>query len=134
MPNQLAAEIKTVIDTALGAFNSKKATVFNSTFGGDVVIVDGMAPYRWTGPNAQGRWFADAEKWAHQLDVTSENIAYDKVVHAEVIGQRAYVVLSATLSFMLKGKPGARKGTLVYILARQGNDWKIESQSWGRLS
>ena len=72
MSNELLAEIKAVIDMALTAFNSKKGALFESTFGGEVVVVDGMAPYRWTGPNAQGRWFADAERWAHELGVANE--------------------------------------------------------------
>jgi hypothetical protein len=95
-----------VIDKALDAFNSKNVAIFDSAFGGDVVIVDGMAPYRWTGPNAQGRWYADAEKWAHDLGVTDENIAYENIVHSEVVGTNAYVVLSATLSSALKGQRG----------------------------
>lgn len=133
MPEE-AAEIKALIDAVLGGFNSKNSARYNSAFGGDVVIVDGMAPYRWTGPNAQGRWFADAEEWAHELGVTDENIAYDRIVHVEVVGTHAYVVLSATLSFSLKGQRGNRRGILTFTFAKQGEEWKIESQAWGRLS
>ena len=134
MPNEAPAEIKAVIDSALGGFNSKDSAMYNSAFGADVVIVDGMAPYRWTGPNAQSRWFADAEKWAHDLGVADENIAYDRIVRADVVGTHAYVVLSATLSFTLKGQSGSRLGILTFTLAKQGAQWKIESQAWGRLS
>ena len=35
----------------------------SSTFGDHVVIVDGMAPCRRSGPNGQGRCFVTAEKW-----------------------------------------------------------------------
>jgi hypothetical protein len=44
MPSETPAEIKAAIDKALDAFNSKNAAMFDSAFGGDVVIVDGMAP------------------------------------------------------------------------------------------
>src|SRR5262249_3799504 len=101
MQKNAPVEIKAVIDSALGGFNSKDSAMYNSAFGGDVVIVDGMAPYRWTGPNAQGRWFADAEKWAHDLGVADENIAYHRTVRADVVDKHAYVVLFATLSFTL---------------------------------
>jgi hypothetical protein len=50
-------------ETELGAFNSKDAALYSTTFGGHVVIVDGIAPCRWSAPNAQGRGFAPAEKW-----------------------------------------------------------------------
>lgn len=54
---------RTGSEMELGAFNSKDAAVYSSTFGGHVVIVDGRDPCRWSGPNAKGRWFAAAEKW-----------------------------------------------------------------------
>jgi hypothetical protein len=76
-----------------------------------------MAPYRWTGPNAQGRWFADAEEWAHDLGVTDEKFAYDRIVRADVVDTHAYVVLSATLSFTLNGQRGSRLGILTFTLA-----------------
>src|SRR5215472_15792014 len=101
MPSELPAEIKAVIDKALDGFNSKNAAIYESAFGGDVVVVDGIAPYRWTGPNAQGRWFADAEKWAHDLGVTDEKIAYENIADYQVVGTNANVVLPATHSFAL---------------------------------
>jgi hypothetical protein len=82
MQNEPPAEIKALIDTALGAFNSKNAALYESAFGGEVVIIDGIAPYRWTGSNAQGRWFADAERSGHDLDVKNENIVYDSSIVA----------------------------------------------------
>jgi ketosteroid isomerase-like protein len=134
MPNEPHVEIKALIDKALGGFNSKDSALYSNAFGGDIVIVDGMAPYRWTGPNAQSRWFADAEKWAHDLGVAEENIAYDRIVRADVVDTHAYVVLSANLSFTLKGQRASRLGILTFTLAKQGEEWKIESQAWGRLS
>jgi ketosteroid isomerase-like protein len=134
MPNEPPAEIKAVIDTALGGFNDKDSARYNSAFGGEVVIVDGIAPYRWTGPNAQGRWFAEAEKWAHDLGVAEERIAYDKIIHSAVVGGHAYVVLSAMLFFSLKGERGNRPGILTFTFAKQGDEWKIATQAWGRLN
>lgn len=134
MPNEPLAEIKAVIDTALTGFNKKNAARYSGAFTADAVVVDGMAPYRWTGPNSPGRWFADAGKWAHDLGVAEEILGDEKVVHAEVVGTHAYVALSATLSFKLKGQPGTRPGVLTFTLANQGGTWKIDAQAWGRLS
>ena len=133
-PTEPPAEIKALIDKALDGFNRKDSALYNSAFGADAVIVDGMAPYRWTGPNAQGRWFADAERWAHELGVADESIAYDKFIRADVVDAHAYVVLSATLSFAIKGQHARRLGILTFTLVKQGDEWKIESQAWGLLS
>lgn len=135
MPTELPAEIKAVIDTVLGGFNNKDSVLYNSAFSGDAIVIDGIAPYRWTGPNAPAHWFSDAEKWVHEFGVENENIAYDRIIHASVVGTHAYVVLSATLSFSLKGgQTGSRPGILTFTFGKQGAKWKVESQAWGRLS
>jgi len=66
-----------------------------------VAIIDGFAPFRWTGPNAQARWWADAERWGEQLGVASERISVEKTLHWQVVGTCAYAVLSATLTIGL---------------------------------
>src|SRR5215831_6385594 len=120
MPNELPAEIEALIDTVLGGFNHKDSALYTSAFSGDAVVIDGIAPYRWSGPNAPARWFSDAEKWVHDFGVESETIAYDTITHAAVVGNHAYVVLSATISFRLKSSPsGIRPGILTLTFAKQ---------------
>jgi hypothetical protein len=67
------------------------------------VVIDGIAPYRWTGSNAQARWLSDAEKWLHDFGVEKETLVCDKIVHTAVVGTYAYVVILATLSLALNG-------------------------------
>ena len=45
--------IRAVVDSVLCAFNSKNSKLFNDLFSGEVAIIDGFAPFRWTGSNAQ---------------------------------------------------------------------------------
>ena len=135
MPKEPPIEIKTLIDTAFSAFNSKNSSLFNSTFGGEVVIVDGFAPYRWLGPNAQGRWWDDAERWAKDLGVENEHLSFQGMLHWEVVGTRAYAVVSATLTITLgNADPITRPGILTYNFVKLGEEWKVEGQTWGRLS
>jgi ketosteroid isomerase-like protein len=135
MPKEPPAEIMALINTALDAFNRKDSAVFNSVYGGDVVIVDGFAPSRWIGPGAQARWWADAETWGKAGGAVNEHISFEGIRYCEVSGTRAYAVLSATLTITLKtGAPIVRPGIPVYTFARQGDVWKAEGQMWGRLS
>jgi ketosteroid isomerase-like protein len=134
MPNELPGEIKALIDTVLGGFNGKDSALYSSAFSGDAVVIDGIAPYRWSGPNAPARWFSDAERWVHEFGVENETIACDRIAHASVVGTHAYVVLSATLSFTVKGQSDSRPGILTFTFAKQGDKWKVASQAWGRLS
>jgi ketosteroid isomerase-like protein len=135
MPKKPLPEIMALINTSLDAFNRKDSIGFNSAYGGDVVIVDGFAPFRWIGPGAEARWWADAETWAKEGGVLKEHISIEEVRHSEVSGNRAYAVLSATLTITLKaGESIVRPGILVYTFARQGDVWKAEGHTWGRLS
>lgn len=135
MSQEPSKEIKAVVDSVLGAFNGKDSKLFNDSFGGEVAIIDGFAPFRWTGPNAQARWWTEAERWGEDLGVASEHISVEKTLHCQVVGTRAYTVLSATLTIGLKkGESIIRPGILIYTLIKLGGEWKAESQTWGRLN
>ena len=135
MTKEPPPEIMALINTSLDAFNRKDLAAFNNAYGGDVVIVDGFAPFRWIGPGPQARWWSDCETWAKEGGVLGEHISIEEVRHSQVVGNRAYAVLSATLTITLKaGEPIIRPGILVYTFARQGDVWKAEGQTWGRLS
>lgn len=135
VPTELPSEIKTLIDNLVDGFNNKDSTLYNSAFGGDAVVIDGIAPYRWTGSNAQARWLSDAVKWLHDFGVEKETLVCDKILHGSVVETNAYVVISATLYLKLKGdKSGSRPGILTLTFEKQSDEWKVVSQAWGRLS
>lgn len=135
MEKKPPAEIEALVRTALGAFNDKNLALFSRTFHREVVIIDGFAPFRWTGPDAQERWWTDAETWAKDLAVVGERISPKETVHWQVAGSHAYVVISATLTITLsKGEPINRSGMLTYVLVKVGEEWKAEVQAWARLN
>jgi hypothetical protein len=52
----------------------------------------------------------------------------------QVVGTRAYAVISATIITLRKEEPITRPGILTYTLVKLGEDWKSEGHTWGRLS
>jgi hypothetical protein len=71
----------------------------------------------------------------HQYRVEKETISSNGIFYAAVDRPHAYDVLSATVSFRFKrGKSGNRHGVLTFAFAKQGDQWKVESQAWGVLS
>ena len=135
MLDELPADIVALIDTVFTAFNSKNATLLNSVYGANVVIVDGFAPYRWSGPQALAEWWADAQTWAEAGGVESEHFAHKGILAWGVSGDRAYASISATLTITLgNGKLIIRPGILTYTFARQSDVWRAEGHTWGRLS
>ena len=79
------------------------------------------------------RWWAEAERLAEELGVASEHISVEKTLHCQVVGTRAYAVLSATLTIALKkGESIIGPGILICTLIKLGGEWKAVSQTWGR--
>jgi len=125
---------QTLIDKVQGGFNNKDSALYNSAFGRDAVVIDGIAPYRWTGSNAQAHWFSDAEKRVHDFGAENDTIVCDKIVHAAVVGTYAYVVIFAIFFKLKGGQSGSNPGILTFTCAKQGDEWRVGSQAWARLS
>jgi len=131
--NKLPAEIQTLIDSHINAFNTQNDDLFFQVFSDSAIIIDGIAPYRWLNPNAPANWLADVAKWRTDLGVTHEHLSYE-LGFWNVEGSSAYVVISGTLTIAIKGQNIVRTGTLAYTLANGDGVWKIEAQAWGRTS
>jgi hypothetical protein len=126
------AEIQTLIDSHINAFNTQDNNLLFSVFGDTGIIIDGIAPYR-LNPNAPAKWMDDVEKWRKGLGVIKEHLAYE-IGFWNVEGSSAYAVISGTLTVTLKDQSIVRTGTLAYTFARRDGVWKIEAQAWGRTS
>jgi ketosteroid isomerase-like protein len=132
-PSQPPAEIQSLIDSHISAFNTQDNNLLFSVFGDTAIIIDGIAPYRWLKPNAPANWMADVEKWRRDLGVTKEHLTYE-MGFWNVEGASAYAVISGALTITIKDQPVVRTGTLAYTFARDDGVWKIEAQAWGRTS
>jgi hypothetical protein len=127
------AEIQSLIDTHIGAFNAQNIKLFLSDFGDYAVIIDGIAPYRWLGPSAPAHWLADVERWRKANSVVEEHLSYEMGFWNEE-GPFAYAVVSGTLTVTLPKETVIRTGTLAYTFGKRDHSWKIEAQAWGRSS
>ena len=130
---QPPAEIQSLIDSHIKAFNTQDNNLLFSVFGDTAIIIDGIAPYRWLNPDAPAKWMADVEIWRKGLGVITEHLTYE-MGFWNVEGSSAYAVISGTLTITLKDQSIVRTGTLAYTLARRDGVWKIEAQAWGRTS
>ena len=126
-------EIQTLIDNHINGFNAHNNELFLGVFGGDAIIIDGIAPYRWLNPNAPANWIADSDKWRKDLGVSYEHMSYE-MGFWNVEGSAAYAVIAGTFTVTIKGETVARTGTLAYTFSKHGEVWKIGAQAWGRTS
>ena len=107
--------------------------IFHSVFSDTAIIIDGIAPYRWMNPDAPAKWLADCDKWRQDLGVTGERLDFE-MGFWNVEGSYAYAVISGALTVVIKGQSAVRNGTLAYTFTKYGDEWKIDSQAWGRTS
>jgi ketosteroid isomerase-like protein len=133
MSNAPPAELLSLIERHINGFNAQDVTAFHGVFAENAIIIDGIAPYCWLNPNAPAKWLADVEKWRKDLGVTYEHLAYE-MGFWNVEGSSAYAVISGTLTVTIKNQTSARTGTLAYTFSREGGEWKIGAQAWGRTS
>ena len=91
-------------------------------------------PYRWLNPNAPANWLADVAKWRENFGVSPyEHLSYE-IRFWNVEDSYAYAVIAGTLTVTIKGQNVVRTGTLAYTFSKHGQEWKIDSQAWGRTS
>jgi ketosteroid isomerase-like protein len=134
-PADLAPEIMAIVETVFKAFNSKDFESFKSVYGNNVVVVDGFAPYRWTGENALKEWWDEGEEWDKRFAVEKRDLAYKGILASGVLGPRGYTSISAVFTMTLKdGKSIVRPGILALTYAKLDEGWKVDGQAWGRLS
>jgi hypothetical protein len=129
----LPTEIHSLIEAHVNGFNTQNTDLFLSVFGDTAIIIDGIAPYRWSSPNAPANWLMDVEQWREDLGVTGEHLSYE-MGFWNVEGSSAYVVISGTLIVTIKDQSVVRTGTLAYTFGKRNGVWKIEAQAWGRTS
>jgi hypothetical protein len=127
------AEIQSLIDRHIDAFNTQNNEQFVSVFGDTAIIIDGIAPYLWLHPNAPAKWLADVDKWRQDLGVTSEHMTYENGFW-NIEGTSAYAVVTGRLTVSIKGQDVVRTGTLAYTFSTRQGVWKIDAQAWGRTS
>lgn len=131
--NELPSEIQALIEGNINGFNTQNTELFLAVFGDTAIIIDGIAPYRWLNPNAPANWLADVEKWRQKFEVSYEHLSYE-MGFWNVEGSNAYAVIAGTLTVTIKGQNMVRTGTLAYTFSKHGQEWKIDSQAWGRTS
>ena len=126
-------EIENLIRQHVEAFNAADISALNEVFSDTAIIVDGIAPYRWLNPHAPEKWMADADKWRAGLGVTSERFTYE-LSFWTVEGDFAYAAVTGSLTVSLKDQNIVRNGILAYTFAKIAGTWKIEAQTWARLT
>ncbi len=96
-------------------------------------IIDEFPPYEWHGSLACEQWVHDFNADARTKGITATVLTLGKPRHVELSGDRAYLVLPASYTYKLKGKPARETGASFTLVLRHGNaGWRIIGWAWAK--
>ncbi|ODQ94427.1 YybH family protein [Mycolicibacterium holsaticum] len=125
------AEPLAAVQKYIAAFNDGDEPAMSAMFAPDGVIVDGMAPHVWLGPDAAKQWYRDVLAEAEHHGATGYSVTLDEPLHHDVTGDTAYLVLPATMRFSVKAVQVTQTGAhFTVALRRLTGGWRIAAWAW----
>ena len=116
----------------IAAFNHGDADAMASCWSVPSSILDGMAPHVWIGATAPRDWYRDVLIEGEHHGATHYKLTFGDVRRNDIVGECAYFVISATLTFDLKGQPMTTPGLFTVVLHKIDNSWLIRSWAWAK--
>ena len=125
-----AEDATAAVTGVLDKFNGGDFKAFAAAHRDGAVIIDEFAPYQWGGTGSIKQWGADYTKDSEARGIKAGRIDYAKPIQANSDGTNAYIVLPTTYHFQQKGKKMAGKGSMTFVMAKSGAEWKIASWTY----
>jgi ketosteroid isomerase-like protein len=115
------------------AFNRGDAKTMAATFAIPGSILDGMAPHVWHGPTATQNWYRDVLIEGEQHGASDYVVTLREPRHVNVIGNTAYVVVPASMTFKVHGKQVTQTdATFTVALRKLAEGWRIAAWAWAK--
>lgn len=125
---QMIAPIQQFMDT----FNKGDAAGAAATHAAvaELVIIDELPPFQWTGPKAFHAWAADLDADAKARGITEPHVAISAPTRVESNGTAAYVIVPAVYTFKEKGVPMRAASQMTFVLKKGPKGWLIHGWTW----
>jgi ketosteroid isomerase-like protein len=128
-----SSDLVSAVQQYIAAFNKGDAKAMAAMCADPMSILDGMAPHVWHGPTAAQDWYKDVLVEGEHLGAKDYQVTLSEPLHAVVTGDTAYVVLPATMTFKLKGKPVTQSGAIFTVALRKvPAGWRLASWAWAK--
>ncbi|MEV4061122.1 nuclear transport factor 2 family protein [Nonomuraea dietziae] len=117
----------------VAAFNHGDAKAMTATCADPMQILDGMSPHVWQGPTASEDWWRDVRTEAEHVGACDYHIVLDEPRHVDVTGEYAYVVVPASMTFILQGEQVTQTGSVFTVALRKiGAQWRLTAWAWAK--
>ena len=99
-----------------------------------VSIIDDFAPHIWQGPTACADWVAALAVYEKQEGISGDVLTLSKKPWQVVVtGDRAYVVVPTTYTYLQKGKPVVEANSVwTFALQKLSANWRITAWAWAQ--
>jgi len=124
------ADAVATVQQFVDALNKGDLKAAAATCAEQTSIIDDFAPHEWHGAGACGNWANDFVAFTKQNGISEARVTLTKARHADVTGDRAYVVVPATFSYKMKGKSVKEKGGLTASLQKAAAGWRMTGWTW----
>jgi hypothetical protein len=126
-----ATQALATVHRFIDAFNHRDTKSALATCAPRASIIDDIPPHEWQGSNACADWARDLAASDKASGVTGGNVTLSDPWRVEVNGTSAYVVLPASYSYKVHGKPVTESGSIFTVaLQRLGGTWRITGWAW----
>lgn len=122
--------VEAPIQRMMDAFNKGDIAAVKAAHVASPTIVDNVAPFSWSGPDAFDRWLADLGKAEAAAGKTGGVVTFTPVVDEIVSGDRAYVTTRGSYAYQQNGRAMRETGYVSFVLVKVGSEWKVQSWSW----
>lgn len=122
--------VEAPIHQMIAGFNKGDIKAAKATHVASPMIMDEVAPYAWSGPNAFDSWLSALTKAEAAEGKTDGKVGIGAAVRETIVGDRAYVVTPSTYTFKQKGQTMREAGTFTFALAKGKAGWKIQAWTW----
>jgi ketosteroid isomerase-like protein len=121
------------VTKAIMAFNRGDLKGFAALCTSPASVIDDFPPHSWSGENTCNDWAAALAAANKSSDISNETVLLGAPWHVDVTGDRAYVVVPASLRYNMKGKPVKETGSVfTVVLAKTAKGWLMSAWSWAQ--
>jgi Domain of unknown function (DUF4440) len=129
-----AALVAETVRAMVEAVNRGEFATAADTFSTDPVIVEDIAPFRWTGTGAVEAWLGAMGANAARMGATAIIMALDEPTRIEISQDRAYALVPGKLTLSSDSEPMVADGILTFILEGQDGNCLIDTLIWSGSS
>ena len=124
-------DVMAVVHQFVDAFNKGDMKSAMATCADVTSVIDDFPPHEWYGAGACDKWSSDFDSFGKANEITAAVVALGKPRHIDITAERAYVVVPASYTFTMKGKPMKQSGSILTVaLKKDASGWRLSAWAW----